>query len=293
MNVFVTGGTGLIGSAVVAELLDAGHTVVGLARSYEAAATLESLGASALRGSITDLEALHEGAGRADGVIHLAFTHDFSSAEALARAVAEEGVALQAMGAALRGTDRALVACSGTPVAEGRPSIESDPLPTHGPVAARARAVEAVLNLAEEGVRSSTVRLPRTVHREGRGGFAGLLTQMARERGVVAVPGDGSQRWPAVHALDVAVLFRLVLEQAPPGTSWHGVADEGDEVAAIAAVIGRRLGLPVESMPEAHFGPLGPILTADQPSSSAATRAALGWQPTRPSLLEDLENLTP
>jgi nucleoside-diphosphate-sugar epimerase len=137
------------------------------------------------------------------------------------------------------------------------------------------------------------VRMPRTVHNHGTGGFAGLLTQMARDTGVSGYPGDGSQRWPAVHALDAAVLFRLALESAPPGTSWHAVADEGDAVGDIAAVIGRRLGLPVEAVPDEALGPFGPIFATDQPSSSAYTREKLGWQPTHPSLLEDLENIQP
>jgi nucleoside-diphosphate-sugar epimerase len=135
--------------------------------------------------------------------------------------------------------------------------------------------------------------MPRTVHNEGKGGFAGLLTDIARRTGVSGYPGDGAQRWPAVHALDAAVLFRLALEQAPAGTSWHAVADEGDEVRDIAAVIGRRLGLPVEPMPAETYGPLGPIFATDQPSSSTHTRETLGWEPKHPSLLEDLENIQP
>src|SRR6202035_5274381 len=187
--------------------------------------------------------------------------------------------------------DRPLVTLSGTPRVAGRASTEADPLPTNGPVGGRSRSVMAVLGLASRGVRSGAVRMPRTVHNDGKGGFAGLLTEMARRNGVSGYPGDGSQRWPAVHALDAAVLFRLVLEKAPAGTSWHAVADEGDAVRDIAAVIGRRLGLPVEAVPQETYGPLGPIFATDQPSSSARTRAALGWQPTQQSLLEDLENI--
>jgi nucleoside-diphosphate-sugar epimerase len=137
------------------------------------------------------------------------------------------------------------------------------------------------------------VRLPRTVHNEGTGGFAGLLTGIARQSGVSGYPGDGTQRWPAVHALDAAVLFRLAMEQAPAGSSWHAVDDEGDHVRDIAAVIGRRLGLPVRPVPEDTYGPLGPIFAADQPASSAHTREALGWEPKHPSLLDDLENIQP
>ena len=197
------------------------------------------------------------------------------------------------MGEALVGSDRPLVVVSGTPWVPGRLSTEADPLPVDGPVGGRGRTVNATLELAARGVRASAVRLPRTVHRDGDGGFAGLLTGIARSTGVLGIPGDGTQRWPAVHALDAAVLFRLALESAPAGTAWHAVDDEGDAVRDIAEVIGRRLGLPVQAVPDETFGPLGAIFATDQPSSSAATRAGLGWAPTHPSLLADLENLEP
>jgi len=293
MRVFITGGTGLIGSAVVTELLSAGHSVTALARSDASAAQAKAAGAEVLRGRLADLAVLRAGAERADGVIHLAFSNDFSSPEALARGVAEEAAALATLGDAFVGTDRPLVTVAGTPYQPGRASTEDDALPTQGPVAGRSRSVTRALELASRGVRSSAVRLPRTVHNQGRGGFAGLLTDIARRTGVAGYPGDGAQRWPAVHARDAAVLFRLALEQAPAGSSWHAVADEGDTVRDIAAVIGRRLGLPVESVPQENFGTLGPIFATDQPASSARTRATLGWQPTHPSLLADLENLEP
>lgn len=206
---------------------------------------------------------------------------------ALARSEAS-GTALEA-----GGSDRPLVTVSGTPSVPGRASTEADPLPTDGPVGGRNRQVTATLELASRGVRTSAVRVPRTAHHRGEGGFAGLLTDAARRTGVAGHPGDGTQRWSAVHALDAAVLFRLALERAPAGTSWHAVADEGDAVADIAAVIGRRLGLPVRSVPEETFGPFGPIFTADQPSSSTLTRQGLGWEPSHPSLLQDLENIQP
>ena len=291
MRVFVTGGTGLIGSAVVTELLGHGHTVLALARSDASALALKSAGAEPLRGDLADLNAVRAGADQADGVIHLAFSNDFSSADAVARSVAEESAALTALGEALLGSDRPLVTVSGTPWVPGRVSTEADPLPTGGPVGGRGRTVTAILDLASRGVRSAAVRMPRTVHNQGKGGFAGLLTEIARRTGVSGYPGDGTQRWPAVHALDAAVLFRLALELAPAGTSWHAVADEGDAVRDIAAVIGRRLELPVETVPQETYGPLGPIFATDQPSSSAHTRETLGWQPTHPSLLEDLENI--
>jgi nucleoside-diphosphate-sugar epimerase len=291
MHVFITGGTGLIGSAVVAELLAAGHSVTALARSDASAASAEAAGAAVLRGGLADLAVLRTGAEQADGVVHLAFSNDFSSADAVARSVAEESAALEALGDTLVGTDRPLVTVSGTPPVAGRVSTEEDPLPTDGPVGGRSLSVNRVLALASRGVRSSAVRLPRTVHDQGRGGFAGLLTDIARRTGVAGYPGDGTQRWPAVHARDAASLFRLALEKAPAGSAWHAVADEGDAVRDIAAVIGRRLGLPVESVAQENFGPLGPIFAADQPASSARTRAALGWQPTHPSLLDDLATI--
>lgn len=293
MRVFVTGGTGLIGSAVVAELLGNGHTVLALARSDASAAAAEAAGAEALRGGLADLDVLRAGAAQADGVIHLAFGNDFSSADALAATVAEESAALATMGEELVGSDRPFVTVSGTPGVAGRTSTETDPVSTDGPVGGRGRAVTAVLDLAARGVRSTAVRMPRTVHNQGTGGFAGLLTNIARRTGVSGYPGDGTQRWPAVHALDAAVLFRLALERAEPGTAWHAVADEGDRVRDIAEVIGRQLNLPVESVPADTYGPLGPIFAADQPSSSTHTREVLGWEPTHPGLLEDLTNIRP
>lgn len=293
MRVFVTGATGLIGSTVVAELVGNGHTVLALARSHASARAAEAAGAEPLRGALAELDVLRTGASRADGVVHLAFGNDFSSPEALAKNVAEESAALAALGEELVGSDRPFVTVSGTPQTPGRASTEADPTPTDGPVGGRGRAVTAVLGLASRGVRSTAVRLPRTVHNQGTGGFAGLLTDIARRSGVSGYPGDGTQRWPAVHALDAAVLFRLALERAEAGSVWHAVADEGDRVRDIAAVIGRRLGLPVEAVPSQTYGPLGTIFEADQPSSSSHTRRALGWEPKHPGLLEDLENIRP
>ncbi|MEU7833757.1 MULTISPECIES: SDR family oxidoreductase [unclassified Nonomuraea] len=293
MRVFVTGGTGLIGSAVVTELLGNGHTVLALARSDASALVAEAAGAEPLRGGLADLDILRAGVAQTDGVIHLAFGNDFSSPDALAKSVVEESAALATLGEELVGSDRPFVTVSGTPYVPGRLSTEADPLPTDGPVGGRGRAVTAVLGLASRGVRSTAVRLPRTVHNQGAGGFAGLLTDIARRTGLSGYPGDGAQRWPAVHALDAAVLFRLALESASAGSSWHAVDDEGDKVRDIAAVIGRRLGLPVESVPSETYGPLGPIFASDQPSSSTYTRRALGWEPKHPRLLEDLENIQP
>ena len=272
MHVFVTGGTGTIGSAVVAELLGHGHTVLGLARSDDSAATLDRAGAGVLRGSLADLDVLRDGAAQADGVVSLAFGRDYSSADALAAAIVEESAAMAALGEALIDSGHPIVTVSGTPWVPGRASTETDQVPTDGPVGERGRSQIALLALASRGVRASAVRMPRTVHHEGRGGFAGLLTDQARRSGVAGYPGDGTQRWPAVHALDAAVLIRLALEAAPAGSAWHAVADEGDAVRGIAAVVGRRLGLPVEQVPQEDFGPFGPIFAMDQPSSSAHPR---------------------
>ena len=293
MHVFVTGGTGTIGSAVVTELLAHDHTVLALARSDASADALDSAGAQVLRGGIADLDVLRTGAERATGVISLAFGRDYGSQDALLASIKEEGDAVRTLGEALVGTGHPIVTVSGTPWIPGRVSTEADPLPSDGPVGDRARTVTALLGLAERGVRSASIRLPRTVHNQGDGGFAGLLTAHARRTGVAAYPGDGAQRWPAVHALDAAVLFRMVLESAPAGTAWHAVADEGDTVHDIVSVIGRRLGLSVESRPQESFGPFGPIFAMDQPASSRHTRETLGWAPTHASLLEDLENIEP
>ncbi|MBQ0854884.1 SDR family oxidoreductase [Streptomyces sp. BH-SS-21] len=293
MRVFVTGGTGLIGTAVVAELLGNGHSVLALVRSDASARAAEAAGAEPLRGGLADLDVLRTAVARTDGVVHLAFRNDFSSPEALAASVAEETAALTTLGEELVGSDRPLVTVSGTPWVPGRASTEADPLPTDGPVGGRGRTVDAILGLAARGVRSTAVRLPRTVHHRGAGGFAGLLTETARRTGVSGYPGDGTQRWPAVHALDAAALFRLALERGPAGSAWHAVADEGDRVRDIAEVIGRRLGLPVESVPQETYGPLGPIFATDQPSSGALTRQELGWEPKQPGLLQDLENIQP
>ena len=293
MQVFITGGTGLVGTAVVAELLAHDHTVLALARSEASAQMVEAAGGTPVRGGLADLDVLRAGAQQADGVIHLAFANDFSSPDALATAVAEETAALHALGEVLTGSGRPLVTVSGTPWVPGRRSTETDPLPTDGPVGGRGRTVTAILELASRGVRTSAVRLPRTVHDNGAGGFAGILTATARQSGVSGYPGDGTQRWPAVHALDAAVLFRLALESAPAGSSWHAVDDEGDAVRDIAEVIGRRLDLPVQQVATETYGPIGPIFATDQPSSSTLTRRELGWQPTHPGLLEDLENIRP
>jgi nucleoside-diphosphate-sugar epimerase len=292
MKVFVTGASGGIGSAVVAELIGAGHEVLGLARSDASAEAITAAGATAFRGDLDDPGSLRAGAIESDAVVHLAFGHvgDFE------RSTAEEGRAVETFGAVLEGTGKALVMASGTPAAAGRPSTEEDPPAMEGPLsggplAGRGRNADAALALAARDVRSAVVRLPRSVHAaDGRYGFAGMLIAAARRTGVSGYVGDGSQRWPAVHRLDAAHLFRLVLEEAPAGTVAHAVADEGDAMRAIAEVIGRRLGLPTTEVAAERFGFLGRAFAVDQPASSALTRERFGWRPTHPSLLEDLES---
>ncbi|HEY4044957.1 MAG TPA: SDR family oxidoreductase [Rhodopila sp.] len=287
MRVFVTGASGGIGSAVVSELIAADHQVMGLARSEASAATISGLGADPLRGDIADLDILKKAASDTDGVIYLAFSHDFTD---IGNAVEAEASAVAALGEALVDTGKPLVLASGTPAVPGRPSTEDDPFTTEGPMAGRGRTGQAVIDLAGRGVRSSVVRLPRSVHdADGRYGFASILIQAARYSGVSAYVGDGQQRWPAVHRDDAAALFRLALEQAPPGSVLHAVDDEADPMRAIAEVIGRRLDVPVDSAPAENFGPLGAIFAVDQPSSSTLTRQRFGWNATHPSLLEDLE----
>lgn len=287
MRVFVTGATGGIGSVLVPELMAAGHEVVGLARSDASAQALTAAGASVLRGDLSDPESLSAGAVQSDGVIHLAFGADFNNFE---KSVAGETRAVEAFAASLDGSGKALVIASGTPALPGRASTEADAFPTDGPVGGRGRNAQAVLDLAARGVRSTVVRLPRSVHAAGeRCGFASVLVDAARSSGISGYVGDGNQRWPAVHRLDAARLFRLVLEQAAPGTVAHAVGDEGDTMRSIAEVIGRELDLPVEAVPAENFGFLGRIFGIDQPSSSSVTREEFGWQPTHPSLLEDLE----
>jgi nucleoside-diphosphate-sugar epimerase len=294
MRVFVTGATGFIGSAVVPELLAAGHQVIGLARSEESAATLAALGAGAHRGSLDDPDSLRAGAAASNGVIHLAFIHDFSRYIAAAEA---DRRAIAALGDALAGSDRPLVVTSATALVggEGEHPATEDDVPEAGTAAhPRAASEETALAYARRGVRVSILRLPPSVHGDGDQAFVPALIRIAREKGVSGHVGDGANRWPAVHRLDAARLFRMALENAPAGSRLHGVSDEGIPLRDIAAVIGRRLGVPVSSVPaEAaaeHFGWLARFLAVDNPTSSALTRARLGWQPERPGLLADLEH---
>jgi nucleoside-diphosphate-sugar epimerase len=287
MRVFVTGASGWIGSAVVPELIGAGHQVLGLARSDSSAAAVAAAGAEVLRGDLDDLDALRAGAAGSDGVIHLAFIHDFTDFEA---SVSADRRAIETMGAALEGSGRPLVIASGTPAVPGHVATERDESSSGSPVAGRLANAQAALGMAARGVRSAVVGLPRTVHGDGdRHGFIARLVGIARDTGVSGYPGDGSNRWPAVHVLDAANLFRLAVEQAPAGSRLHAVGDEGVPVREIAEVIGRHLNLPTASVPAGDFGWLGQILAVDQPASAALTRDLLGWRPVQPGLIEDLD----
>ncbi|QRP47803.1 SDR family oxidoreductase [Amycolatopsis sp. FDAARGOS 1241] len=291
MRVFVTGATGFVGTAVVRELLGAGHQVLGLARSDASAAKLTAAGADVHRGSLEDLESLRGGVAAADGVIHTAFIHDFSDFE---RSIAADRHAVEALGEALAGTGRPFVISSGTPSVPAGVATEATVPEAGSPAAGRLAAEEVLVSLATRGVRGSVVRLPRSVHSdEDRHGFVPLLIETARTRGVSAYPGDGMNAWPAVHCLDAARLYRLALEHAPAGTRLHAVGDEGIPVRDLAERIGKHLGLPVESIPVEravdHFGWLGGVFSADMPASSVATQQLLDWHPAHPGLLADLD----
>jgi len=254
---------------------------------------LAAVGAEVHRGALDDLDSLRSGAAAADGVIHTAFVHDFSD---FARACETDQRAIETLGAVLAGSDRPLVVASGTPaLLPGHLVTEEDTADLNAPMAARLprRSEETALSFSSRGVRASVVRLPRSVHGEGDHGFVPTLISIARAKGVSAYPGDGSQRWPAVHRLDAAHLFRLALESAPTGSRLHAVGDEGVPVREIAGVIGRRLGVPVVALPveEAgeHFGFIGPIFSLDCPASSTLTQQRLGWRPVQPGLLADLD----
>jgi nucleoside-diphosphate-sugar epimerase len=300
MRVFVTGASGWIGSALVPELVGAGHQVVGLARSDASAAALTAAGAEVLRGTLDDLDVLRSAATASDGVIHLAFKHDIAFSGQFEAAADADRRAVEAFGDALAGSGRPLVIASGLlGFAPGRVATERDRWDAdtaarvgRGPHTRMATA-EFTLALASRGVRSSVLRLPPTVHGEGDPGFIAFLVGIAREKGVSGYIGDGANRWNAVHRLDAAHQFRLALEQAPAGSVLHAVADEGVPIRTVAEVIGRHLDLPVVSVPPEdaaqHFGWLGGFLGIDGPASSALTRELLGWQPTQPGLIDDLE----
>ncbi|MCW2863685.1 MAG: 3-beta hydroxysteroid dehydrogenase [Actinoallomurus sp.] len=298
MRVFVTGATGHIGSAVVPELLSAGHEVVGLARSEAAATALKALGAEARLGDLDDLDGLREAASAADGVIHLAFKHDAMRAGDYAGAIEDDLAAVRAFCEALAGTGKPFVCTSGTGMlpsaAPGRTCTEDDVLPTGLGLQARVVAENTAIQFADRGVRSSAVRLPPVVHSTlDHHGFIPTLIATARGTGVSGYLGDGTNRWPAGHTLDAGRVYRLALEQAPAGSRLHVVGDEGIPFRLIAETIGRHLGVPTASIPsdqaQAHFGFLAFVVPLDNPTSSARTQQLLGWQPAHPGLIADLD----
>ena len=291
MRVFVTGASGFMGSAIVPDLIAHGHQVVGVGRNDDSAAEIEAMGATAFRGSLEDPDGLARGAAAADGVVHLAFNHDFSR---FAENGQEDKRAIEAMGEALVGTGKPLVVTSGTALlAPGRVATEDDEAAAFGPRISEAAAKAFVA----KGVRAMAVRLPPSTHGESPRGFrAGLTSQLiaiAQAKGFSAYTGDGANRWSASHRLDAAPVYRLALEKGTAGRSYHPIAEEGVSLRETAEALGERLGVPVKTLPmEAageHFGFLAMFIGADVPASSAITRTELGWNATRPGLIEDLK----
>lgn len=294
MRVFVTGASGFIGSAIVKELIAAGHEVSGLARSEKSAAALLEAGAQVHYGTLDDLESLKAGAAAADGVIHTAFIHDFTD---YAAACETDRLAVTAMGEALAGTGKALVVTSGIGLlAPGRVGTEADGVAQGAAASLRGKTEELVISLAAKGVRAALVRLPPSVHGDHDHGFIPVIIDAARTHGVSAFVGDGNNHWPAVHRLDAARLFKLVLENGKAGQRYHGVAEKGIPMKEIAELIGRQLNLPVVSKTveeaPAHFSWMAHFAAMDCPASSAFTQEQLGWKPVEKGLIADMEEGT-
>jgi nucleoside-diphosphate-sugar epimerase len=286
MRIFVTGASGFVGSAVVPELLRAGHQVVGLARSDASASAVSSAGAAVQRGDLADVDVLRRSAASADGVIHLGFIHDFAN---YAKSAETDRAAIQTMAQALAGSGRPLVVTSGT-LGAGTPGT----IATEDDAGdASRRFSEIALEAAPRGVRGVVVRLSPTVHGDGDHGFVPRLIQIAREKGISGYPGEGTNRWSAVHRRDAATLFRLAIEKAAAGARLHAAAEEGVTSRRIAETIGKKLGVPVQSIPSErimeHFGWLGAFFAIDKPASSAKTRELVGWKPAQIGLIQDLE----
>jgi nucleoside-diphosphate-sugar epimerase len=293
MRVFITGSTGFIGSAVVKELIGAGHQVLGVCRSPEKAAALSATGAEVHVGSIEDLESIREGARRADGVIHLAFNHDFSRYQANCE---DDRKVIEALGSVLAGSNRPLLITSGTGMtisAAGQPATEDGPVMT-SQMMPRAASEEAAASVAAKGVNVGVVRLPQ-VHDTRRQGLVSYAIQVALQKGYCAYVGEGQNRWAAAHISDTAHLYRLAIEKAERGAKYHAVGEEGVKIRDITETYGRRLKLPVKSItPEEafdYFGRMAVFAGHDSPASSALTRKRLGWNPTGPGMLADLERL--
>jgi nucleoside-diphosphate-sugar epimerase len=295
MRIFVTGASGWIGSAVVPELIAAGHQVTGLARSESSAGALKAAGAEVLLGTLDDIDILYGAATSSDSVIHLAFKHDIAFSGDFQGAADADRRAVETFGEALAGTNRPLVIASGLlGVAPGRVATERDDPPAHGGgFAVRQATAKLTVSLSSRGVRASVVRLAPTVHGRGDNGFMAILIGIARNKGVSGFIAEGTNRWPAVHRLDAARLFRLAVATAAAGSVLHANAEEGVRIRAIAEAIGRHLHLPVASISPAdaaeHFGFLAGFLGVDSPASSTVTRELLGWQPTHPGLIHDLD----
>lgn len=305
MRVLVTGGTGHIGSYIIPDLIAAGHEVIGLVRSDEAAAAVAALGATVRRGDISDIEGLKAAAAEADGVIHVAHRQDLLPSGGLDAVAAAELQVMLAYGEAVAGTGKPLVVSGsiGSPGWDklGRPATENDPAVASGPLykgtlRVRNEVESAVIALAERGVRSSVVRIPPIAHSTTDVGFLPLLIGLAKEKGVIGYPGDGANVWPAVHANDLATLFRLALEKGDAGKTWHGIEGESVPFRAIAEAIGIRLSVPAVSIPldvlmlPGYYGFMANLVTLDLPASNLITRQALGWEQTQPGLLADMDN---